>query len=161
MFRGAKPRVVRMFLWRVLAALVLVAAVVGSFTLVSTQIKVAASSVHVQGIVTSQEGFRHRGEHCVLGLGFEFQGRQYNETFDTNSTCIAVPGPGSPVTLSVYPDDPRQHLRVVGHAGHSWTPWPAAVAAVLLIIGACLHLHWASSAYKQSRLAVSANRASR
>jgi hypothetical protein len=151
---------VGLFVWRALAILILVAAVPGSVILAATQIQVAASSVTVPGIVTAQEGFRQRGEHCVVELGFEFQGRQYNETFDTNSTCMAVPGPGSPVTLSVYPDDPRQHLRLIGHDGNSWSPWPAAVAAVLLIVAACIHLRWASSAYRQSRLAVSASQAS-
>lgn len=58
MFRGAEPRVDGLFLWRVLAALVLVASVVGSFILVSTQIQVAASSVHVLDSMASGSGGR-------------------------------------------------------------------------------------------------------
>ncbi|MFJ6538664.1 hypothetical protein ACIQH5_20735 [Paenarthrobacter sp. NPDC091711] len=72
MFRGAEPRVVGLFLWRALAALVLVAAVVGSFILVSTQIQVAASSVHVQDSVASGSAADQRSMYSpalgILGL---------------------------------------------------------------------------------------------
>ncbi|GAA2855914.1 hypothetical protein [Paenarthrobacter ilicis] len=142
-------RRLKLLLWRTAALLFLIGAIAGSAALVTTQAQVALFSEIVPATVIAQDASRHRGEHCVVQLDYVVGGQGYRGSFDTNSTCRAVPGPGSDVMVSVYSHDPRQHLKLVGHDGSSWTPWPAFVAGALLIGVAWVIFVITSEAYKQ------------
>lgn len=142
----------RLLAWRTAAMLLFAVVVLGSVYIVGNVINSAVTSVRAPGMVISQEEFRYRGNKCALEVEYVLDGRVHHGTVELSSTCLAVPGPGSAVTLNVYPSTPDEFLSLVGHdASRFDQPWPVSVGAILAIIAAGLHLLFATTSYRRAR----------
>ena len=141
-----------MLAWRTTALLLFALVALGSIYFVGNVINSAVTSVRAPGIVISQDEFRDRGNNCRLEIEYVLDGRLHYGSVQLKSPCLAVPGPGSAVTVNVYPSNPDEFLSLVGHdASRFDQPWPVSVGAILAIIAAGLHLLFATTSYRRAR----------
>jgi hypothetical protein len=93
--------------------------------------------VQVPAVVT-EETTSGRGDVCRVQLSFIVDGQARTGTYDVNTSCPVLPGPGRSVNLKVNPDNP-QDVVIVGHeASDRNLPLPIGLAGGVAFLAAGL-----------------------